>query len=209
MHVMTPQCEISAKNHIFSVKTKPSRAQSTHHWEKKVIGKSSILAQGKSCVLPTDPFCQAKLITFQCIQVTDNDFADRWSAGSHPFLPLSSWFFHPFPKQRACWQAIFIIAGKWEVCDWPRWWGTTQRNTCTPCVVWWRWLLVFRLHKPWIWIILYAEKQAFLLLSLYISRHRHLHCAQTVYLDIASSGTCHVNPDQYCHCLTLITIVNA
>ena len=155
MCVTTPQYEISAKNHIFSVKTKPSRAQSTHHWEKKVIGKSSILAQGKSCVLPTDPFCQAKLITFQCIQVTDNDFADRWSAGSHLFLPLSSWFFHPFPKQRACWQAIFIIAGKWEVCDWPRWWGTTQRNTCTPCVVWWRWLLVFPLHKPWIWIILF------------------------------------------------------
>ena len=208
MRVTTPQYEISAKNHIFSVKTKPSRAQSTHHWEKKVIGKSSILAQGKSCVLPTDPFCHAKLITFQCIQVTDNDFADRWSAGSHPFLPLSSWFFHPFPKQRACWQAIFIIAGKWEVCDWPRWWGTTQRNTCTPCVVWWRWLLFFPLHKLG-YESFYSEKQASLLLSLYISHHRHLHCAKTVYLDIASSGTCHVNPDQYCHCLTLISIVNA
>ena len=31
------------------------------------------------CCLPT-PFLHAKLITFQCIQVTDNDLADRWSA---------------------------------------------------------------------------------------------------------------------------------
>ena len=180
MHVKTPQYEISAKNHIFSVKTKPSRAQSTHHWEKKVIGKSSILAQGKSCVLPTDPFCQAKLITFQCIQVTDNDFADRWSAGSHPFLPPSSWFFHPFPKQRACWQAIFIIAGKWEVCDWPRWWGTTQRNTCTPCVVWWRWLLVFPLHKPWIWIILFWKASIPPPVTVYITPQASTLCTNSV-----------------------------
>ena len=49
MHVTTSQYEISGKNHIFSFKTKPSRAE-------KLIGKSSILARGKSCVLPTDPF---------------------------------------------------------------------------------------------------------------------------------------------------------
>ena len=52
----------------------------------------------------------------------------------------------------------------------------------------------------------YSEKQASLLLSLYISCHRHLHCTQIVYLDSASSGTCHLNPDQYCYCLTLIII---
>ena len=39
--------------------------------EKKIIGTSSILARGKSRVLPTDPL----FITFQCIQVTDNDLA--------------------------------------------------------------------------------------------------------------------------------------
>ena len=46
MHVTTSQ--ISGKNHISSFQTKPSRAEKT--W------KSSILARGKSCVLPTDPF---------------------------------------------------------------------------------------------------------------------------------------------------------
>ena len=55
----------------------------------------------------------------------------------------------------------------------------------------------------------YSEKQASLLLSLYISCHTHLHCTQIVYLDSASSGTCHLNPDQYCHCFTLISIVIA
>ena len=55
----------------------------------------------------------------------------------------------------------------------------------------------------------YSEKQASLFLSLCISCHRHLHCTQIVYLDSASAGTCHLNPDQYCHCCTLISIVNA
>ena len=63
----------------FSTKTKPSRAQSTHH-RKNSLEKSSILAQDKSCVLPIilTSFLHVKLITFQWIQVTDNDLADRW-----------------------------------------------------------------------------------------------------------------------------------
>ena len=69
--------------------------------EKKIIGTSSILARGKSRVLPTDPL----FITFQCIQVTDNDLAS-WQmktrgrnsglnglpTGSPPFPFLSSRF---------------------------------------------------------------------------------------------------------------------
>ena len=51
------------------------------HWKK-----SSILVQGKSCVLPIilTSFLHAKLITFQWIQVTDNDHADRRSAITRP-----------------------------------------------------------------------------------------------------------------------------
>ena len=45
--------------------------------KKKLIGKRSILARGKSHVLPTDPFLHPELITLQCIQVTGNDVADR------------------------------------------------------------------------------------------------------------------------------------
>ena len=79
MHVTTSKYEISGKNHIFSTKTKPSRAQSTRH-RKNSLEKSSILAQDKSCVLPIilTSFLHVKLITFQWIQVTDNDLADRW-----------------------------------------------------------------------------------------------------------------------------------
>ena len=49
-------------------------AREKTHWKK-----SSILAQGKSCVLPTilSSFLHAELITFQWIHVTDNDLADR------------------------------------------------------------------------------------------------------------------------------------
>ena len=127
MHVTTSQYEISGKNHIFSTKTKPSRAQSTHH-RKNSLEKSSILAQGKSCVLriTLTSFLHAKLITFQWIQVTDNDLADRWlaitrqegripvclSTGSHLFPSLTLRFFHPFPKQRACSQATSMLASQ-------------------------------------------------------------------------------------------------
>ena len=52
MRFTTSQYEISSKNHIFSVKTNPQSI--IYPQEKKVIGKSSILARGKSCVLPTD-----------------------------------------------------------------------------------------------------------------------------------------------------------
>ena len=71
MRVTTSQYEISGKNHIFSIKTKPSRAENTH-WKKTAFWYE---VKGVCC-LPT-PFLHAKLITFQCIQVTDNDLADR------------------------------------------------------------------------------------------------------------------------------------
>ena len=78
MQVTTSKYEISGKNHIFSTKTKPSREQSTRH-RKNSLEKSSILAQDKSCALPIilTSFLHVKLITFQWIQVTDNDLADR------------------------------------------------------------------------------------------------------------------------------------
>ena len=44
MHVTTSQYEISGKNHIFSLKTKPSRAEKTH-WKKQHFG-----AREKLCV---------------------------------------------------------------------------------------------------------------------------------------------------------------
>ena len=53
MRVTTSQCE-AAKIHIGSVKTFSSKAKFTRQ-RKQFIGKSSILAWGRSCVLPTDP----------------------------------------------------------------------------------------------------------------------------------------------------------
>ena len=74
MHVTISQCEISDKNNIFSFKTKPSRA------EKNSLEKAAFWLEVKVvCCLPT-PLLHAKLITFQCIHVTDNDLADRLSA---------------------------------------------------------------------------------------------------------------------------------
>ena len=54
MSVTTSQYEIISKNQICSVKTFFSWAWSTRHG-KKFIGTSSILAWGKSRVLPSDP----------------------------------------------------------------------------------------------------------------------------------------------------------
>ena len=69
----------------------------------------------------------AKLITFQCIQciqVTDNDLADKWSAiaslegriSNIYNLPLSlpsPRDFSPFPKQRACSQVNAGYSWSW------------------------------------------------------------------------------------------------
>ena len=53
------------------------RYLSTYRPEKKFIGKSSIWHEVKVvCCLPT-PFLHARVITLQCIHVTDNDLADR------------------------------------------------------------------------------------------------------------------------------------
>ena len=71
MHVMTSQK--AAKITFPHFKLNPPE-------QKKLVAKSSILVRGKSCVLPNDPFLHSKLTTFQCIQVTDNDLPDRWSA---------------------------------------------------------------------------------------------------------------------------------
>ena len=117
MHVTTfSQLKLNPPEHNLPVREKT-------HWKK-----SSILEQGKSCVLPIilTSFLHAKLITFQWIQVTDNDLADRWlgitrqegriegpkclSTGSHLFPSLTLWFFHPFPKQGACSQATSRLA---------------------------------------------------------------------------------------------------
>ena len=50
MHVTTFQYEIRGKKSDFLIlKLNPPE-------QKKLIGKSSTLARGKSCVLPTDPF---------------------------------------------------------------------------------------------------------------------------------------------------------
>ena len=94
-------------------------------YRKKLIRTSSILPRGKSptsfpgliksCVAYQTPFLHAKLITFQCIPVTDNDRADRRYAitrqesviaGSKVCLqalslPLPSLlaFFHPSAKR--------------------------------------------------------------------------------------------------------------
>ena len=68
MHVTTfSQLKLNPPEHNLPVREKT-------HWKK-----SSILEQGKSCVLPIilTSFLHAKLITFQWIQVTDNDLADR------------------------------------------------------------------------------------------------------------------------------------
>ena len=86
--------------------------------EKELIGTSSILAPGKSQVLPTDPL-------FTCKTNYIYNVADRRSAingqedgiaaskACLKALPLSlpspSNFFCPFPKQRTCSQAICCI----------------------------------------------------------------------------------------------------
>ena len=54
MRVMTSQYETSGKNHIYSVKAQ-NPEYDIYPLEKKNSGKSSILAQGISRVLPTDP----------------------------------------------------------------------------------------------------------------------------------------------------------
>ena len=69
MHVTTfSQLKLNPPEHNLPVREKT-------HWKK-----SSILEQGKSCVSPIilTSFLHAKLITFQWIQVTDNNLADRW-----------------------------------------------------------------------------------------------------------------------------------
>ena len=69
MHVTTfSQLKLNPSEHNLPVTEKT-------HWKK-----SSILEQGKSCVSPIilTSFLHAKLITFQWIQVSDNDLADRW-----------------------------------------------------------------------------------------------------------------------------------
>ena len=160
------------------------------------------------CCLPT-PFLHMKLTTFQCIQVTDNDLTDKWSAGSHFFLPLSSRFFHPtLSPNREPVDRLFLSLQVNEK------FAIDLVDEEPP----------LEIHARHVWcdggdyyffpsinldMNHFIEKQASLLLSLYISCHMHLHCTQIVYLDSASSGTCHLNPDQYCHCLTLISIVNA
>ena len=127
MHVTTSQ--ISGKNHISSFQTKPSRAEKTR--------KSSILARGKSCVLPTDPFFTREIDYIQmypsdryrsCWQMICNYKTRRrnnglkcLSTGSHPFPSVSSRFFHPLPKQGACLRAqrcselndMYLIKFKW------------------------------------------------------------------------------------------------
>ena len=54
MRVMTSQDETSGKNHIYSVEAQ-NPEYDIYPLEKKNSGKSSILAQGISRVLPTDP----------------------------------------------------------------------------------------------------------------------------------------------------------
>ena len=54
MRVTTSQYEKSGKSHIFSVKTKPSRAWSTRQ-RKNPLEKSAFWHEVKVCVLPTDP----------------------------------------------------------------------------------------------------------------------------------------------------------
>ena len=70
MRVTTSQHEISGKNHI-SVKTKPSRADKKR-WKKQHFGMREKI--GGAC---RPRFLHAKLITFQCIQVTDDYLTDR------------------------------------------------------------------------------------------------------------------------------------
>ena len=55
MRVTTSQCAISCKNHIWSVKTFPLEHNLPVGEKKNIFGTSSILARGKSSVLPTDP----------------------------------------------------------------------------------------------------------------------------------------------------------
>ena len=123
MRVTTSQYKISGKNHIFSVKTKPPEHYLPAR-EKKTHWKSSILARAKSFVLLTDPLFTHEIdyITMypsdrykrSCWQMIGNYKTRRGnsgpkclSTGSHPSPlspppPISSQFFHPFPKQRAC-----------------------------------------------------------------------------------------------------------
>ena len=48
----------------------PAREET--HWKKQYFG-----TRQKLCVAYRPPFLHARVITFQCIQVTDNDRADR------------------------------------------------------------------------------------------------------------------------------------
>ena len=48
-------------------------------------------------------------IRIWCTEGAWNDRPKCLSTGSHPFPSLSSRFFHPFPKQRACSQAKFYM----------------------------------------------------------------------------------------------------
>ena len=126
MQVTTSKYEISGKNHIFSTKTKPSRAQSTRH-RKNSLEKSSILAQDKSCVLLLywPPFYmwnwlhsngskwQITILLTDDQQLQDRKveyrsqmFVYRLSPFSFPHIAI----FSPFPKERACSQATSMLA---------------------------------------------------------------------------------------------------
>ena len=118
------QYEISSKNHIFSV---PAR-------EKLIIWEGSILARGKSGVLPTDPPFRRESDylsmypsnrQWSCWQMICNYKTRRQNSSpkclstvSHPFPSLSLRFFHPFPKQRACSQAKMVFTDLPKPLNW-------------------------------------------------------------------------------------------
>ena len=76
MHVTNSQYEVSGKHHIFSINSKPSRAPSTRQ-RKNSLEKAVFWHEAKVVCCLLTPFLHARVITFQYVQVTDNDLADR------------------------------------------------------------------------------------------------------------------------------------
>ena len=115
VHVTTSQNEITSKNHIFSFKTKPSRAEKTH-WKKHFGTRSKLcvayrpLFYMRHWLHSNVPKWQITILLTDDRQLQDKEGRTTASnvclqALTLSFLLSPSDFFTLFSKQRACSQA--------------------------------------------------------------------------------------------------------
>ena len=113
MHVKTSENEITSKDHIFSFKTKPSRAEKTP-WKKQHFGTRSKLCVAyrplfymRHWLHSNVPKWQITILLTDDRQLQDKKAEQRPQMFVYrlsPFFTLTD-FFTLFPKQRACSQA--------------------------------------------------------------------------------------------------------